>query len=80
VRHVFARIGVVAGGHWNVKTAKQLCGGGGVTGLQLFETKLNKGQRLLWERAISFSPRLTGSTGTDVWTQCIRVWTVVSQS
>jgi hypothetical protein len=71
---------ILAQGKWTHDNAKQLVAEKGATGLQLFETRLNKGQRLLWERAISFSPRLTGSGTRDVWTQSIRVWSVASRS
>ena len=43
--------------------------------MKLFEAKLNKGQRILWEVAVSFSERRSkyGAVFTDV----IRVWSVI---
>jgi hypothetical protein len=70
----------LAQGHWTKDNAKQINGGDGLKGIQLFETRLNDYQRLLWERAVSFSPRLTSSSDSSVWTQCIRLWKVVSHS
>jgi hypothetical protein len=78
VINAISKLRILAQGKWTHDNAKQLVAEKGATGLQLFETRLNKGQRLLWERAISFSPRLTGSGTRDVWTQSIRVWSVVS--
>ena len=68
---MIARLRTIANGYWNVKNRKQLEG----CKVKLFEAKLNKGQRILWEVAVSFSERRSkyGAVFTDV----IRVWSVI---
>lgn len=46
-------------------------------GLSLFKARITKAGRLLWEKAISYSSKLTGLSSTPVYTQVIRVWEVV---
>ena len=46
-------------------------------GPSLYEARLTKAARLLWEKAITFSSKLTGLTSTPVYTQVIRIWDVV---
>lgn len=52
--------------------------------LQLFEAKLSKGARLIWEPAIGFSPRLTQQSGSQPsekvysYVELIRVWDIVT--
>ena len=46
-------------------------------GPSLYEAKLTKAARLLWEKAITFSSKLTGLTNTPIYTQVIRIWDVV---
>ena len=48
---VIARLQKVANGHWNLRNRKRLEGTKG--GLNLFEAKINSGQRILWEVAVS---------------------------
>ena len=45
--------------------------------LQLFEARMTKAARILWEKAISYSPKLTGDSPFPVYTQVIRVWEIV---
>ena len=45
--------------------------------MQLFESKLTKGARLLWQRAVAFSPRRSGGT-VHIYADVIRVWSVVA--
>ena len=47
------------------------------TSLQLYEAKMTKGARILWEKAVSYSSKLTGTSKVPVYTQVIRVWEVV---
>ena len=45
--------------------------------LQLYEAKISKASRILWQKAISFSPRQTGSQSHHIYTQVIRIWEIV---
>ena len=43
----------------------------------LFEAKISKGGRIIWQRAVQFSPRRTGEHGNPIYAQVIRVWEIV---
>ena len=43
----------------------------------LFEAKLSKGGRIIWQIAIQFSPRRTGEHHNPIYAQVIRVWEIV---
>lgn len=43
----------------------------------LFEARITQSGRILWEKAISYSSRLTGESNCAVYTQVIRVWEVI---
>ena len=45
--------------------------------LQLHEARITKAVRLLWEKAISYSAKLTETLKTVVYTHVIRVWEIV---
>ena len=47
--------------------------------VQLYEAKMTKAARILWEKAISFSARLTGTacSSTPVYTEVIRIWDII---
>ena len=45
--------------------------------LQLYEARTSKDARILWEKAVTFSTRLTGSAQNPLYTQVIRVWVIV---
>ena len=45
--------------------------------LSLFEAKVTKGSRIIWQKAIQFSPRRTGQLSNPIYAQVIRVWEVV---
>ena len=49
----------------------------GETSLQLYEAKMTKAARILWEKAISYSAKLTGPSPLPVYSEVIRVWEVV---
>ncbi len=64
----------LAEGHRNWHLAKPVsC----EPGLSLYESKITKAARLLWEKAITYSSKLTGLSTTPVYTQIIRVWDIV---
>lgn len=44
---------------------------------QLYEARMTKDARILWEKAISYSARLTGHSAIPVYTEVIRVWEIV---
>jgi len=72
VAAIVRRLAQLAAGEWNFRNRKRL---EGVSGdLQLFEARLSKGARLLWELAIAFSERRS-KAGT-IYAQTIRVWSV----
>ncbi|CAB4029118.1 TPR and ankyrin repeat-containing 1-like [Paramuricea clavata] len=51
--------------------------------IRLFEAKLDKSARILWERAIAFSPRCSAlsdnknENGGGIYTEVIRIWDIV---
>ena len=46
--------------------------------LHLYEARMTRGGRILWEKAIQFSSRRSGQSGTQVvYAQVIRVWDIV---
>ena len=45
--------------------------------LQLYEARMTKAARILWEKAISYSAKLTGISEIPVYSEVIRVWEVV---
>ena len=45
--------------------------------LQLYEARMTKAARILWEKAISYSAKLTGSSTIPVYSEVIRVWEIV---
>ena len=45
--------------------------------LQLYEARMTRAARIIWEKAISYSAKLTGPSRIPVYTQVIRVWEIV---
>ena len=43
----------------------------------LYESRITHAGRMLWEKAISYSSKLTGQSETAVYTQVIRVWEII---
>ena len=70
---VFDRLRILAHGERNIKVAKQLHTDQYFT---LYEAKLSKSQRILWEEATSFSSRRSSDAGA-VYAEVIRVWSIV---
>ena len=50
---------------------------GSESSLQLYEARMGKAARILWEKAISYSAKLTGPSASPVYSQVIRVWEIV---
>ena len=45
--------------------------------LQLYEARITKAARIIWEKAISYSAKLTGPSKAPMYTQVIRVWEII---
>ena len=81
------KIRMLANGRWNnEKLCKRLEGVSKKEGIQLYETRLTRGHRILWEKTIAFSGRLSddpenrlkeGTSGGRIYTEIIRVWDIV---
>ncbi|XP_038055912.1 TPR and ankyrin repeat-containing protein 1-like [Patiria miniata] len=84
------RIQTLANGDWRGGLSKPLAGLPKECNIKLYEAKLDKARRILWELTIVFSPRLTGresekmlesgiddSTQTARYSEAIRVWDIV---
>ena len=83
---ILKKIRLLANGHWTKKLAKKVKGVS--KRLKLYEARLNRHSRLIWEEAISFSPRCSMSKKfnslTDdcaekgaVYVDKIRLWDIV---
>ena len=46
---------------------------------RLYEARMTKGGRILWEKAVQFSSKLTGDPSCPVYTEVIRVWEILPQ-
>lgn len=73
VNRVVAKLRQLADGRWDYCQRKQLRGV--YADMQLYEAKLSKGARIMWELGITFSERR--SSAGAIYTQSIRVWSVV---
>ena len=64
----------IAEGKRNKHLSKQV---GSNQKICLYEARITGASRVLWEKAISYSAKLTGKSHIPVYTQIIRVWEVV---
>ena len=81
------KIRMLANGRWNnEKLCKRLEGVSKKEGIHLYETRLTRGHRILWEKTIAFSGRLSDdpekrlreeNSGGRFYTEIIRVWDIV---
>ena len=70
---VVQKIHRIAQGEFHDKLCKKVS-----SSLQLYEAKITKAARLLWEVAIQFSPRCTGQNNSvHIFSEVIRVWSIV---
>ncbi|XP_013405370.1 TPR and ankyrin repeat-containing protein 1 [Lingula anatina] len=90
-RRIIEKIQFLGNGHWRQDLCKRLEGAAKNAGMKLYEAKLTKGARILWELAIAFSPRCSesaeqrlgmesikeGVVGGRIYSEVIRVWDVV---
>ncbi|CAH1801861.1 unnamed protein product [Owenia fusiformis] len=90
---IINKIKQLAKGNWRPSLAKKLDGQPRNEHVQLYEAKLSKGSRIIWELAIAFSPRCSenpekllgvgegndpaSSTGGRIYSEVIRVWDIV---
>ena len=73
-RTVFSKLFRLAKGEWHRKFRKPLSG----TKFQnLYEIKLTDSARIIWELAITYSPRLSYQNKSEYYTEVIRVWCLV---
>ena len=54
---IIRKIQLLGNGNWRARLCKQLDGLPRERDMKLYEAKLTKGGRILWELAIAFSPR-----------------------
>ena len=81
-QRVVEKIRMIAKGQWHSKLCKRV---GSKPGLQLFEGRVTKSVRILWEVAVQFSARCTNKLSCDpastkvihVYSEVIRVWDIV---
>ena len=81
------KIRMLANGRWNnEKLCKRLEGVSKKEGIHLYETRLTRAHRILWEKTIAFSGRLSddpekrlkeGNSRGRFYTEIIRVWDIV---
>ena len=82
-RQIVRIIKQLANGHMRGSLAKRLVGIAKESKILLFEAKLDKSARILWERAIAFSPRRSAlpdkknETRSGIYTEVIRIWDIV---
>ena len=80
-RKIVRIIRELANGYMPGSRAKRLDGIAKHSDILLFEAKLDKSARIIWERAIAFSSRCTDSNDTNenngIYTEVIRIWDIV---
>ena len=85
-RRIIEKIRMLANGRWNKTMCKRLEGEAKKEGIQLYESKLTKSQRIIWEKTIAFSGRCSenpelrlniGNPEGRIYSDIIRVWDIV---
>ena len=83
---IINKIRMLANGRWSKTLCKRLEGNPKKEGIKLYESKLTKGQRIIWEKTIAFSGRLSDepenrlnqeTSGGRIYSDIIRVWDIV---
>ncbi|XP_022098421.1 TPR and ankyrin repeat-containing protein 1-like isoform X2 [Acanthaster planci] len=80
------KIQMLGSGDWRGRLCKPLEGPPKQHNMKLYEARLTKGGRILWEVAIAFSPRcseesekrLASVAGGTVYSEIIRIWDIVT--
>ena len=85
-RRIINKIRMLANGRWNKTMCKRLEGVAKKEGIQLYESKLTKSYRIIWEKTIAFSGRCSenpelrlnmGNPAGRIYSDIIRVWDIV---
>ena len=85
-RRIIKKIRMLANGRWNTTMCKRLEGTAKKDGIQLYESKLTKSYRIIWEKTIAFSGRCSenpelrlnlGNPAGRIYSDIIRVWDIV---
>lgn len=64
----------LASGEWHPRFRKSV---GGEQALEVYELKLTKGMRIIWQKAIDYSSRCSETRNKVVYSEIIRLWDVV---
>ena len=85
-KRIVNKIRMLANGRWSKTLCKRLEGQPKREGIQLYESKLTKSQRIIWEKTVAFSNRLSDSpehrlnaenSKGKIYSEIIRVWDIV---
>ena len=85
-KRIIEKVQMLANGRWSKTLCKRLEGEPKKHGIHLYESKLTKGQRILWEETIAFSGRLSDlpenrlneeTSEGRIYSDIIRVWDIV---
>ena len=85
-KRIIGKIRMLANGRWNKTMCKRLEGEAKKKGIQLYESKLTKSQRIIWEKTIAFSGRCSANpklrlnsdnSKIRIYSDIIRVWDIV---
>ena len=85
-RRIIEKIRMLANGRWSKTLCKRLEGEAKKKDIQLYESKLTKGQRIIWEKTIAFSGRCSENPefrlnketlDGRIYSDIIRVWDIV---
>ena len=85
-KRIIEKVQMLANGRWSKTLCKRLEGEPKKHGIHLYESKLTKGQRILWEETVAFSGRLSDlpenrlreeTSEGRIYSDIIRVWDIV---
>lgn len=85
-RRIIDKIRMLANGRWNTTMCKRIEGAAKKADIQLYESKLTKSCRIIWEKTIAFSGRCSqdlelhlniGNQAGRIYSDIIRVWDIV---
>ena len=85
-KRIIEKVQMLANGRWSKTLCKRLEGEPKKRGIHLYESKLTKGQRILWEETVAFSGRLSDlpenrlkeeTLEGRIYSDIIRVWDIV---
>lgn len=85
-KRIIDKIRMLANGRWNKTMCKRLEGVAKKEDIQLYESKLTKSHRIIWEKTIAFSGRCSenpqlrlnmGNPEGRIYSDIIRVWDIV---